>query len=99
MSEPVLSVRNLSIDYVGAEENFHAVKDVSFDIAPAEQDPAARKNDGGRAVEATPLRRLVTRAEIAEMVALLCSSAFDIVVGQTIVMDGGRSLPRIAQGP
>jgi NAD(P)-dependent dehydrogenase (short-subunit alcohol dehydrogenase family) len=53
----------------------------------------------GRAVEATPLRRLVTRAEIAEMVALLCSSAFDIVVGQTIVMDGGRSLPRIAQGP
>lgn len=51
-----------------------------------------------KAVEATPLRRLVTRAEIAEMVCLLCTPAFDIVVGQTLVMDGGRSIPRIAMG-
>jgi 3-oxoacyl-[acyl-carrier protein] reductase len=51
-----------------------------------------------QAVEATPLRRLVPRAEIAEMIALLCTPAFDIVTGQTIVMDGGRSLPRIALG-
>lgn len=51
-----------------------------------------------QAVEATPLRRLVTRAEIAEMVCLLCAPAFDIVTGQMIVMDGGRSIPRIAMG-
>lgn len=51
-----------------------------------------------RAIAATPLGRLVTRAEIAEMVCLLCTPAFDIVTGQTIVMDGGRSIPRIAMG-
>jgi len=45
-----------------------------------------------------PLGRLVTRAEIAEMVCLLCTPVFDIVTGQTIVMDGGRTIPRIAMG-
>ncbi len=51
-----------------------------------------------QAVTATPLRRLVSRAEVAEMVCLLCTSAFDIMTGQTIVLDGGRSIPRIALG-
>ena len=46
----------------------------------------------------TPLGRLVTRAEIAEMVCLLCTPAFDSVTGHTIVMDGGRNIPRIAMG-
>jgi pteridine reductase len=52
-----------------------------------------------RAIAATPLGRLVTRAEIAEMVCLMCTSAFAMATGQTIIMDGGRSLPRIAIGP
>jgi NAD(P)-dependent dehydrogenase (short-subunit alcohol dehydrogenase family) len=51
-----------------------------------------------RSIAGTPLGRLVTRAEIAEMVCLLCTSAFDSVTGQTIVMDGGRTIPRIAMG-
>jgi NAD(P)-dependent dehydrogenase (short-subunit alcohol dehydrogenase family) len=51
-----------------------------------------------KSVDATPMRRLVTRAEIAQMVALLCTPAFAMVVGQTLVMDGGRSIPRIAIG-
>ena len=42
---------------------------------------------------ATPLGRLVTQPEIARMVALVCSPAFDVVTGRAIVMDGGRSLP------
>jgi NAD(P)-dependent dehydrogenase (short-subunit alcohol dehydrogenase family) len=50
------------------------------------------------AVAGTPLRRLVTRAEIAEVVSLLCTPAFAIMTGQTIVLDGGRSIPRIAMG-
>ena len=52
-----------------------------------------------QAVTATPLQRLVSRAEVAEMVCLLCTPAFAIMTGQTIVMDGGRSIPRIALGP
>jgi NAD(P)-dependent dehydrogenase (short-subunit alcohol dehydrogenase family) len=51
-----------------------------------------------RSVAGTPLERLVTRAEVAEMVYRLCTPAFDIVTGQTFVMDGGRSLPRLAFG-
>jgi NAD(P)-dependent dehydrogenase (short-subunit alcohol dehydrogenase family) len=42
----------------------------------------------------TPLARLVTREEIARMVCLLCADSFGMVTGQTVVMDGGRSLPR-----
>ena len=49
-----------------------------------------------QAIAGTPLKKLVTRAEIAEMACLLCTSAFNSVTGQTIVMDGGRSIPRIA---
>jgi NAD(P)-dependent dehydrogenase (short-subunit alcohol dehydrogenase family) len=45
------------------------------------------------AIAATPLKRLVTPAEIAEMVALLCSPAFDFVTGRAIILDGGRSIP------
>jgi NAD(P)-dependent dehydrogenase (short-subunit alcohol dehydrogenase family) len=45
------------------------------------------------AIAGTPLGRLVTQAEIARMVALLCSPAFDFVTGRAIVLDGGRSIP------
>ena len=51
-----------------------------------------------RAVAATPMRRLVTRAEVAAMVGLLCMPACDMLTGQTVVMDGGRSIPRLAEG-
>jgi NAD(P)-dependent dehydrogenase (short-subunit alcohol dehydrogenase family) len=43
-------------------------------------------------IAATPLGRLVSRIEIGMMVCLMCSSAFDFVTGQTILMDGGRSI-------
>ena len=43
--------------------------------------------------DATPTRRLVTRAEIAETVALLCSDRLPSLTGQTLVLDGGWSLP------
>jgi NAD(P)-dependent dehydrogenase (short-subunit alcohol dehydrogenase family) len=59
------------------------------DMGPAIVDPA---------LAGTPLRRLVTRAEIAEVVGLLCLPAFAIMTGQTVVLDGGRSIPRIALG-
>lgn len=48
-----------------------------------------------RSVAGTPLGRLVTRAEVAEMVYQLCGPAFSMVTGHTLVMDGGRSIPRI----
>jgi NAD(P)-dependent dehydrogenase (short-subunit alcohol dehydrogenase family) len=64
---------------------------VPSQIASARTDrmPAYR----AAAIAATPLGRLVTQAEIARMVALVCSPAFDFVTGRAIVLDGGRSLP------
>jgi len=46
------------------------------------------------ALAGTPLGRLVTQAEIGQMVVRLCSPEFDFVTGQAIVMDGGRVIPR-----
>ncbi len=46
------------------------------------------------AIAGTPLGRLVTEEEVGRMVARLCSTDFDFVTGRSIVMDGGRTLPR-----
>jgi NAD(P)-dependent dehydrogenase (short-subunit alcohol dehydrogenase family) len=43
--------------------------------------------------EATPMRRLVTRSEIATTICLLCSGLMPSMTGQTLVLDGGWSLP------
>jgi NAD(P)-dependent dehydrogenase (short-subunit alcohol dehydrogenase family) len=42
-----------------------------------------------RAIEVTPAGRLVTRPEVAEIVGLLASPAFDMVTGAVIPIDGG----------
>jgi 3-oxoacyl-[acyl-carrier protein] reductase len=49
-------------------------------------------------VAATPLGRLVRRADIAEVIALMCTSTFASVTGQVLGIDGGRSIPRIRFG-
>jgi NAD(P)-dependent dehydrogenase (short-subunit alcohol dehydrogenase family) len=46
------------------------------------------------AIAGTPLGRLVTEDEIGDMAVLLSAPAFDFVTGRSIVMDGGRTLPR-----
>jgi NAD(P)-dependent dehydrogenase (short-subunit alcohol dehydrogenase family) len=45
-----------------------------------------------RSIEATPAGRLVTRREVADIVAALCSPAFAVVTGATIPVDGGFRL-------
>lgn len=45
-----------------------------------------------RAIAATPLGRLVTRDEVAGIVAELCGPRFDAVTGVTIPIDGGWRL-------
>lgn len=47
-----------------------------------------------RTTAATPGGRLVTREEVAEVVAALCSPPFALVTGATIPIDGGARLPR-----
>jgi NAD(P)-dependent dehydrogenase (short-subunit alcohol dehydrogenase family) len=42
-----------------------------------------------RAVARTPAGRLVTREEVSEVIALLCSAAFDMLTGAVLPLDGG----------
>ncbi|UYN99154.1 MAG: ABC transporter ATP-binding protein [Devosia sp.] len=58
MSTPVLSIRNLNIDYVGDTADFHAVKDVSFDIAPGEFFGLAGESGCGKSTIAFAISRL-----------------------------------------
>lgn len=44
------------------------------------------------AIRNTPAGRLVTPADVAGLVAFLCSPAADMLVGQVIVLDGGYTL-------
>ena len=49
---------------------------------------------GRRALSRTPLQRLVTRSEVAGVIALLCTPPFDAMTGMTIRLDGGAEIPR-----
>jgi NAD(P)-dependent dehydrogenase (short-subunit alcohol dehydrogenase family) len=51
------------------------------------------KNELLRSVERTPAGRLVEADDIAGAVSFLCSPDADMVRGQTLVVDGGFSLP------
>ena len=46
------------------------------------------------AIAGTPLGRLVTEQEIARLVARMCEAEFDFMTGRSIILDGGRTLPR-----
>lgn len=46
-----------------------------------------------RTIARTPAGRLVTRAEVADVVLALCSPDFDMVTGTVIEIDGGARLP------
>ncbi len=49
---------------------------------------------GDRYSAHAPLHRLVTRAEVAHLIGLLCSPAFDVMTGMTLRLDGGAEIPR-----
>lgn len=64
-------------------------------IAESASDMAAFDPDFvQRAIEQTPTGRLVTRQEVARIVAELCGPTYDSVTGVTIPVDGGGRLPR-----
>ena len=58
MSDALLSVRNLTIDYIGAETDFRAVDDVSFDVAPGEVFGLAGESGCGKSTIAFAVSRL-----------------------------------------
>jgi 3-oxoacyl-[acyl-carrier protein] reductase len=49
---------------------------------------------GERYTAKAALKRLVTRSEIANIIALICTTPFDTMTGMTIRVDGGAEIPR-----
>nr|WP_153357576.1 ABC transporter ATP-binding protein [Endobacterium cereale] len=58
VSEPLLSVKNLTIDYIGDETDFRAVDNVSFDVAPGEVFGLAGESGCGKSTIAFAISRL-----------------------------------------
>jgi NAD(P)-dependent dehydrogenase (short-subunit alcohol dehydrogenase family) len=99
-------VRSHSVYGLAKAGLLHLTESLALELAPAitvnavvpSQIASARTDALGdyraRAIAATLLGRLVTQEEIARMVVLVCSPAFDFVTGRAIVLDGGRTIPR-----
>lgn len=62
--------------------NTDALKSFPIDVQQTIADTAAR----------TPARRIVTPEEVAALAAFLCTEDATMIVGQTLVMDGGLGL-------
>jgi len=45
-----------------------------------------------KTIKATPTQRLTTPDDVAQVVKFLCSSAASQIIGQTLVVDGGKTL-------
>ena len=58
MTTPLLSVKNLTIDYIGETDDFRAVDDVSFDVAPGEVFGLAGESGCGKSTIAFAISRL-----------------------------------------
>ncbi len=99
-------VRSHSVYGLAKAAVLHLTESLAVELAPAvtvnaivPSQIASARTDAmpdykARAIASTPLGRLVTQDEIARMVVLLCSPAFDFVTGRAIVLDGGRTIPR-----
>ncbi len=44
-------------------------------------------------IASTPKRRIGTPEDVARVIAFLCSDDADWIVGQTIMVDGGMTIP------
>lgn len=91
--ESLLTLTEALAVELGPEINVYAVApgqiaESAEDIA--EFDPSFVE----RSIAATPIGRLVTRPEVAAIIAELCGPLFDAVTGVTIPVDGGWRLPR-----
>ena len=58
MTQPLLSIRNLTIDYIGETTDFRAVDDVSFDVAHGEIFGLAGESGCGKSTIAFAISRL-----------------------------------------
>ncbi len=91
-------VRYLAVELADKSISVNTVSPGVVHTEALEKFAAFREANEGEAdvldqlAKATPVGRLCTPEEVAEVVAFLCSPAATMIRGQTIVMDGGQSL-------
>lgn len=87
--------RYLGVELIGKKINVNAVSPgmVETEALSHFADMGSKEDILKRFVAQVPARRLVQPTEVAEVVAFLCSPAAQMIVGQTIVVDGGYTLP------
>lgn len=85
-------VRYLAVELAPRGIHVNAVAAGLVDTASIRLHPHYAQLEAG-ARERTPLRRIATPDDIARVVLFLCSPLANWIVGQTIIADGGYSLP------
>jgi enoyl-[acyl-carrier protein] reductase III len=87
--------RYLGVELIGRGINVNAVSPGVVETEALHHFAAmgGQENILSKFIEQVPAGRLVTPEEVAEVVAFLCTPAASMIVGQTIVVDGGYTLP------
>ena len=88
--------RQMAVEWAEAGIRVNAVAPglLETDTLRALEQPEARMADE---IVHSPLRRLVTLDEVAQVVHFLCSPAAEGIVGQTIVVDGGKRISALTR--
>lgn len=99
-------VRTHSVYGLAKAALIHLTQSLALELAPAvtvnaviPSQIASARTDAlvdykSAAIAGTPLGRLVTEEEIANVVVRICGPEFGFMTGRSIVLDGGRALPR-----
>jgi len=85
MSQPILQVRNLCIDFVLEDRTIEAVKDASFELAAGETLAIVGESGSGKSVTALALTRLLPVPPA-------------VIKGGEILFDGESVMPMDAAG-
>jgi enoyl-[acyl-carrier protein] reductase III len=83
--------RQMAVEWAGKNINVNVVAPglLETDTLGSLPDSEARLEDE---ISRTPLGRLVSLGEVARVVRFLCSDASSGIVGQTIMVDGGKTI-------
>lgn len=87
--------RYLGVELIGRGINVNAVSPgvVETEALRHFASMGGQENVIQKFIDGVPAGRLVAPQEVAEVVAFLCSPSAAMIVGQTIVVDGGYTLP------